>query len=398
MSLSVVLRVFVGLTVIAAGATGAVQAGDPAIIEKESETWARRENALGWALLGAVLDVDEPAGQANVVYSPWCVFRGLMLLADGATGQTAEQFAGVLPASHEAEQVRQLWRQVDPARPRSPRALGLQLVERSSGVVTVAAVRNGSPSARADVALRPGDRIVCVNGQRVECEDDVYRSLALPAREASLVVERPGESNQRTVRISWPDPTGPGASLAEKQGPVGDEVEPVVLWGSSLWLDRTSEFLPTFLERGRTTHGGALERVDFRGKPAEAAAALNRWVSLQTQGKITSAVPLGGITAQTRLINVNTIVFHGRWRTPFESTAPGPFRSRGKSTSVLKMFSTARMPFYKDESFEAVEIPYRHSSLSMLILMPREGRSLRVLAKDLSTRQKGLDRGMQRTS
>lgn len=78
----------------------------------------------------------------------------------------------------------------------------------------------------------------------------------------------------------------------------------------------------------------------------------------------------------TRLVLVNAISFDAAWREPFKeaATKPGPFR-RGDNTSVTAemMHGNQDTLYGAGDGWEAVELPYAGTPVSMLVVMPDEG-------------------------
>lgn len=122
-------------------------------------------------------------------------------------------------------------------------------------------------------------------------------------------------------------------------------------------------------------HYGAHVRLANFDSAEEGADLINKWVSHHTEGKISNllaSVPMGG----TEYVLVNAIYFDAAWRTPFEerATKPGTFR-RGDATSVTvpMMRGTQETRYGAGDGWEAVEIPYAGTPVSMFLVLPAEG-------------------------
>jgi serpin B len=126
-------------------------------------------------------------------------------------------------------------------------------------------------------------------------------------------------------------------------------------------------------------YGAGLEYMDFVNHPEESREAINQWVKEQTEGKIEDLIPEGSIDAFTYLILANTIYFKASWLYQFDPdiTSEMPFRMiDGSNIHAQMMCQTTRYPFVEGEGYKAVELPYLGEEVSMLILLPDEGRFL----------------------
>ena len=59
--------------------------------------------------------------------------------------------------------------------------------------------------------------------------------------------------------------------------------------------------------------GSGVDQVDFMNAPEAARAAINSWVSDETQGEIPTSSE-GGPLSATRLVLADAVYFHGDWR------------------------------------------------------------------------------------
>ncbi|WP_437736904.1 serpin family protein [Sorangium sp. So ce1335] len=122
-------------------------------------------------------------------------------------------------------------------------------------------------------------------------------------------------------------------------------------------------------------HYGAHVRLANFDSAEEGADLINRWVSHHTEGKIPDLLPSAPMDG-TRYVLVNAIYFDAAWRTPFDedATKPGTFR-RGDTTSVTApmMRGVQETRYGAGDGWEAVEIPYAGTPVSMFLVLPAEG-------------------------
>jgi serpin B len=145
---------------------------------------------------------------------------------------------------------------------------------------------------------------------------------------------------------------------------------------NAIWGQKDYEFLPAFLDVLAENYGAGLRILDFRTETEKSRVAINDWVSDQTEGRIKDLIPQGAINELTRLVLTNAIYFNAAWEYPFDEkmTANGPFYLLdGGQVTVPMMKQTESFGYAKGEGYQAVELPYDGSELSMVILLPEAG-------------------------
>jgi serpin B len=146
---------------------------------------------------------------------------------------------------------------------------------------------------------------------------------------------------------------------------------------NSLWGQSDYHFEADFLDVLARNYGAGMRLVDFPADPEAARREINDWVSGETEEKINNIVPVGAIKDVTRLVLANAVYFKAAWQNPFpeEATQPGDFRLlEGPLVEVPMMHVRADLRIANGEGFRAVELPYAGGKISMLILLPDEGR------------------------
>ncbi|XP_016940968.3 alaserpin [Drosophila suzukii] len=140
----------------------------------------------------------------------------------------------------------------------------------------------------------------------------------------------------------------------------------------------------------------ATEPVDVQnGK--DTAARINAWVSDSTRNKIRELVGPNDVDPQTQAILVNAVYFKGRWEHEFAimDTQPYDFHhSDGRITPVAMMYNDdvyglADLPAL---DATALELAYKDSATSMLILLPNQPNGLANLEQRLSRPEFDLNR------
>jgi serpin B len=129
--------------------------------------------------------------------------------------------------------------------------------------------------------------------------------------------------------------------------------------------------------------GASPQIVDFRTPGA--IEAINAWANQQTHGLIPHI--LSELSPQTLLALANAIYLKATWSEKFDEneTRPAPFRKEGRRSSAEFMHDTQSLPYAAGRGYAAVAIPYRDSTLSLLVVLPRR-ESLPRLERQLDAR------------
>jgi serpin B len=146
---------------------------------------------------------------------------------------------------------------------------------------------------------------------------------------------------------------------------------------NAIWGQQDYEFLPEFLDVLAVNYGAGLRLLDFINQPEESRVTINNWVSDQTEERIKDLIPQGVIDSITRLVLTNAIYFNAAWMYPFEkeSTSDGMFYLLdGSDVTVPMMKQTESFGYTEGEGYRAVELPYDGRELSMVIVLPGDGR------------------------
>lgn len=178
-----------------------------------------------------------------------------------------------------------------------------------------------------------------------------------------------------------------------KSGPVGDlsayysapRTGFELKLASAAWAEKSVPWKADFLAR---TPG--FRQADFATDPAGERAAINRWVSDQTDAMIPDLLPEPAITRDTRYVGANAAYFKADWTVRFDPALTGPrqFTCGDGTTVMTPMMSFGDRYQLKASGYgsdpEVVELPYRGGELSLIVLMPKEHNGLPALESKLS--------------
>ncbi|HEX4306814.1 MAG TPA: serpin family protein [Solirubrobacterales bacterium] len=154
----------------------------------------------------------------------------------------------------------------------------------------------------------------------------------------------------------------------------GDPDAPTLAFANGLFTQAGFPLKPAFVGGLREHFGAAPEAVDFAGNPAGALGTINSWTNEHTGGLIDELFKK--LPLETRLVLADAAYLKGAWRHRFKpaDTYRAPFhRTKGK-VSVQFLHQATRLPYASGHGYEAVELPYRASTLSLLVVLPRGGK------------------------
>lgn len=112
---------------------------------------------------------------------------------------------------------------------------------------------------------------------------------------------------------------------------------------------------------------------------------INGWVKQKTEGKIKTI--LEKLDANSVCVLLNAIYFKGTWASQFQksSTHDTPFNlSAGKQVTVPMMYQKSDFKLLEEKDFQAVSLPYRGKSLSMVVFLPRTVNGLAAVERHLT--------------
>lgn len=235
---------------------------------------------------------------------------------------------------------------------------------------------------------------------------DLYRSLAArpgnvfcsPLNVATAVemtaAGAKGETAEQIARTLHLD--GLGDSAHDALGGLIDAVQGAIhpgddrstgLWTANAgWFDESANILPDFLARLERSYRAAPHRVDFAHSPDAARETINRWVADQTRDKIRDLLKPENVRPGTTFVLTSAIYFKGFWTFPFDAkaTTNDHFQAEGAPVPVKLMNQTAeRLPYFENDSVQAVTLPYKDGSLAMVVVLPRKEDGLAAVEASL---------------
>jgi len=146
---------------------------------------------------------------------------------------------------------------------------------------------------------------------------------------------------------------------------------------NALWAQSDFPISPGFLELGRNYYQAAVESLDFLRNPHSAVDTINAWVNKKTHAKIPKI--LKDASRQTVLVITDAVYFKGKWTVPFDKkkTEPRTFYLPGGATvNAPMMIQSGKYPYFENDEFQAIRLPYGNDRFAMYVFLPRKSRDL----------------------
>ncbi len=317
-------------------------------------------NQLGFDLL-ALLPDDQ-----NTVLSPASISSAMAMLYSGARGETARQMAEALRFDAPPEEVhegvaifRRYHEENRPQLPTPSEQLGIGVRDFHGYGVFIDRIAAGSLAARA--GLNPRDLLLEVDGNPVRSPQE-YADAA----------DRAGDP----VELQWYDFA---RGRVEKQSLTVDTEHPTTLQiVNGAWLQEGYEADPAYVKLIQEAYGAQFAELDFESGGDAPRQTINAWIARRTDDQIPSLLDAGAVTPDTRLVVTNAVRFRGQWTSPFDvSTTLTWHRPAGTAEDgeipVRGMSQRGQFRYARTQDAEILELPYRRSSLALVLVLPNSG-------------------------
>ena len=151
----------------------------------------------------------------------------------------------------------------------------------------------------------------------------------------------------------------------------------------AVWADRELPLHESFAAQAARDYGAELHAIDFNDRGA--AAQIERWFARHNpdRGPVRPQV----LPPRTMLVLTNVVRFKGRWAEPFkpERTKTEPFHiSSDRTIDVAMMNRQGYMNYGQTPTEQVVLLPYRDSTLAMIVILPAADVPLREVEAALN--------------
>ena len=184
-----------------------------------------------------------------------------------------------------------------------------------------------------------------------------------------LLYEGTGSGTAKQVAEALHLPPGSSACKAYEELvsklPVGSEGDAKLFIANGVWLRKDFPFREGYVSRVEECFNATVKQFSsVKGLSDE----INSWVAGKTNGMIRKLV--GELTRETEAVLVSALYFKGLWVKEFEYMGKLTFHAPSGDVEADFMKVTQELRVVKNGDYVAVEIPYRNTSIAMLIIMP----------------------------
>ena len=141
---------------------------------------------------------------------------------------------------------------------------------------------------------------------------------------------------------------------------------------NAIWIQEDFPVDDTFLEINQNVYEAEVANINFRNP--EATTIVNNWVERNTDGAIEELVK--EFTPGTRLFLANALYFKSQWKYRFkiDNTRNALFHtSPENAVEVPIMNMNAEVPFFANETFKSIILPYKKERFEMVLILPNHG-------------------------
>jgi len=151
---------------------------------------------------------------------------------------------------------------------------------------------------------------------------------------------------------------------------------------NSLWIKKAFSVKQEFITTNKNIYNAEVTSLDF--SLPNSKDIINKWVANKTNNNIKEIIEEVPVDAVMYLINA--IYFEGIWKYEFDknSVVDSPFiLENGTSIRIPVMVNKNNYSYFKNELFQAVELPYGNGNFKMIIFLPDTKESVAKLIKQL---------------
>ena len=147
---------------------------------------------------------------------------------------------------------------------------------------------------------------------------------------------------------------------------------------NAIWIQNDYQVGQDFIQNNKALFHADVNNIDFY-QVDKAKKTINEWASKATEGTI-KELSLQ-INELTRVVLANACYLKGKWTVPFDKkdTKKEIFYNMDGSTSEANMmYLTEKLNFRNsaNEPYMAVELPYGNQTFSMIVVLPKEDKTL----------------------
>lgn len=155
---------------------------------------------------------------------------------------------------------------------------------------------------------------------------------------------------------------------------------------NSIWYKTGFPVETSFIETNKEFFKAEVASLNFTSP--DAVKTINAWVDDATNHMIPKVIEQ--IPEEIVMYLINAVYFNGTWMFRFDenSTKDEPFTSQSGTSSTVKMMNmTGDLPYYQNDMYQVVDLPYGDSLYSMTVILPSTADGTDLLAQNLDEAQ-----------
>lgn len=165
--------------------------------------------------------------------------------------------------------------------------------------------------------------------------------------------------------------------------PISGGNDTALLIANGAWFRQDLTVWENYVKRVRECYGAEIRHfID----PFAAADDVNSWVSEKTRGLIKKLITPEYVDKELEAILVSAIYFKAEWVTKFRPFGDLAFHTPNGNVKAHYMHAVWRTAgFYVGEGYKAVMLPYKNTSIAMVIIMPDDPAWLTTKYREMIT-------------
>ena len=216
--------------------------------------------------------------------------------------------------------------------------------------------------------------------------------VRLYSRNGQIIVEgADGETRWQITHV-----LGLGGSAQEineyfkKKMDDASNVDPkvTVKTANCIFFKSGSSIIPQYKSDMQNYYDAQIEAINF--SPSNIVNRINDWCKIHTDGMIPELVKKEELSSLARLYLLNAVYFKANWTKEFDpdETRDKYFTKQDGTTVLHRMMHLQTKAAYgEDDLCKMLRLPYGNSTYSMIVLLPRKGKTINEIIQNLSAQK-----------
>ena len=150
--------------------------------------------------------------------------------------------------------------------------------------------------------------------------------------------------------------------------PISSDNDTALMIANGVWFRQDFPVWDSYVKRVRECYGAEVRHFS---DPFTAAEDINTWVSEKTRGLIKKLITPNYLDRELTAILVSAIYFKAEWVTRFRTAGISVFHAPTGNVRAHYMVAVwDAAGYYDGDRYKAVMLPYKNTSIAMLIIMP----------------------------